>query len=303
MDATRTNRLKFNSLLLLLLAAALSRPASAQHADYVLFGEPDADAAAVPQEQQFVHPITSPYFHENSFITTDLRAYYLYHEFPNGVLGGEAQVAALQVRLALTDRLQLVAYKDGYTWFDDAVISDHGLMDVAAGLKWNFYRDTKAQFHMAGGVGYEIGIGNDEILQDDDELRLWFSADKGFDQLHLGVTLNYFQPVGNEGAFGNSEHVSWHLHADYYVTDWFSPVIEINGYHTINAGDTAPTAFSGIDVANLGGGEAQDVIVLGLGTEFRISPDLAFRIGYETPLTDKVDLYGDRWTASLVWSF
>lgn len=285
------------------LAGFAASPVLAQHADFVLFGEPDADAAATPASHQFVHPVTSPYFHENSFITTDIRAWYLYHTFPKSNLGGNAQVAAVQVRVALTDSLQLVAYKDGYAWFDDAVVSDHGAMDVAAGLKWNFYRDTEAQLSLAGGAGYELGLGNDEVLQGDDELRLWFSADKGFDELHLGVTLNYFYPTGSEDALGDSERISWHAHADYYVTEWFSPVVELNGYHTIDASSTAPLPFTGVDVANLGGGEAQDVITLGLGAEFRIDPDLAVRVGYETPLTDDNDLYGDRWTFSLVWSF
>lgn len=277
--------------------------ASAQHAEFVLFGEPDAEAAAAPENHQFVHPLTSPYVHENSFVTTDIRVWYLYHDLPSSNLGGSAQGAAVQIRMALTDSLQLVAYKDGYLWFDDSVVADHGMNDLAAGLKWNFYRDTESQLSLAGGVGYELGIGDDEVLQDDDELRLWFSVDKGFDSLHLGFTLNYFYPTGTEDALGDAERISWHAHADYYVTDWFSPVVELNGYHTIDASSTAPLGFTGVDVANLGGGESEDVITLGLGAEFRITEDLAFRAAYEMPLTDNTDLFGDRVTASLVWSF
>ncbi len=286
-----------------LLAAALALPAAAQHADFVLFGEPDADAAAVPANQRFVAPVTSPYFAENSFITSDVRAWYLYHEFPNNVLGGDVQVAAVQVRLALTDRLQLVAYKDGYAWFDDTVVNDQGMMDIAAGLKWNFYRDLEAQLSMALGVGYEIAAGDDDVLQDDDELRLWFSADKGFDDLHVGFTFNYFYPTGGEDALGDAERISWHVHLDYYLCECFSPVIEFNGYHTIDASSTMPLPFTGIDVTNLGGGESEDVITMGIGGAFRLSEDLSLRIGYEFPLTDDIDLFGDRWTLSLAWEF
>ncbi|XAL99329.1 hypothetical protein OT109_17335 [Phycisphaeraceae bacterium D3-23] len=284
-------------------AAALALPAAAQHADFVLFGEPDAEAADVPENQQFVHPITSPYYHENSFVTTDVRAWYLYHDFPNSVLGGDVQVAAVQVRLALTDRLQLVAYKDGYAWFDDTVVNDHGLMDIAAGLKWNFYRDSAEQLSMAVGVGYEISSGDDHVLQDDDELRLWFSVDKGFDDFHVGFTFNYFYPTGGEDPLGDAERISWHVHLDYYVNEWFSPVVEFNGYHTIDASSTAPLPFTGVDVTNLGGGESQDVVTMGIGGAFRLDSDISLRIGYEFPLTDDIDLFGDRWTASLVWEF
>ena len=50
----------------LALAAVLGMPltASAQHASFVLFGEPNADAASVTPERTFVHPVTSPYYHE-----------------------------------------------------------------------------------------------------------------------------------------------------------------------------------------------------------------------------------------------
>lgn len=287
----------------LLLSALFAMPAAAQHADFVLFGESDSEAAAVPESQRFVHPVTSPFFHENSFVTTDVRAWYLYHQFPNSNLGGDAQVAAVQLRLALSEQFQLVAYKDGYAWFDDTVVADEGLMDVAAGLKWNFYRDVPDQISLAAGIGYELGFGDDEVLQDDEELRLWFSADKGFDELHLGGTFNYFYPTGSEGALGNSEWVSWHLHADYYLCKWFSPVVELNGYHTLDNSSVAPLAFSGVDVANLGGGESEDVVTLGLGGELRLDTDLALRLSYELPVTSNNDLLGDRITASLVWSY
>lgn len=290
-------------LLLAACAAGFAGQARAQHADFVLFTDPDPAAAAQPAEQQFVHPITSPYFHENSFITSDVRAWYIYHQFPDTVLGGDVHVAAAQIRLALTDRLQLVAYKDGYAWFDDTVVGSDGWMDIAAGLKYNFYRDVESQLNFSAGVGYEFDLGHTRVLQDDQEMRLWVSGDKGFDELHLGFTFNYFIPTDGEDAFGDSDRLSWHLHADYYVTEWFSPVIELNGYHTINNGDTAPLGFTGVDVANLGGGQGQDVVTMGIGGELRVLNGVAIRAAYEFPLTDNTDLFGDRLTLSLVYGF
>lgn len=295
----------------LLIAAACATgwatQTSAQHADFVLFGDPDPAAAAVSPEHQFVAPVTSPYFHENSFITSDVRAWYVYHQFDNdgvanGGIGGDVQVAAVQIRLALTDRLQLVAYKDGYAWFEDSVVADDGWNDVAAGLKYNFYRDVEEQLYMSGGLGYQIDLGDSEVLQDDEELRLWFSIDKGFDKLHLGAAVNYFIPTGSESSLGDSQRLSWHLHADYYVTDWFSPVVEFNGYHTVEEG-TAAVPFNGVDVANLGGGQSEDVVTMGIGAEFRFWDDFAFRAAYEFPLTDNAQLFGERVTASLTYSF
>ena len=110
-------------------------------------------------------------------------------------------------------------------------------------------------------------------------------------------------PVGSEDALGDSERLSWHLHADYHVNETFSPVVELNGYTTLSEGDNVVVPFSGVDVANLGGGDGEDVITAGLGFEVRSFANGALRVAHETPLTDNEDLFGHRWTASLVWSF
>ena len=295
----------YRYLLSTTVAAGLATQATAQHADFVLFGDSDPAMAAQSAEQTFVHPITAPYFHENTFITSDVRAWYAYHQFDNdgianGGIGGNAQVAAVQVRLALTDRLQFVAYKDGYIWFDDSAVNDEGFNDIAAGLKYNFYRDVEDQLYMSAGLGYQFDFGDSEVLQDDEELRIWFSVDKGFEKLHLGVVVNYFNATGTESSFGNSDRLSWHVHADYYLTDWFSPVIEFNGYHSVEDG-TETLAFSGADVANLGGGD--DLITMGIGGELRLWENTAFRAAYEFGLTDNRQLFGDRITVSFVYDF
>ncbi len=283
----------------------LSLPATGQHANFVLAGDPNPAAAEVPSQRKAVHPITSPYFHEDSFVTSDLRAWYLYHDFPksSAIGGGNAKVYALQVRVALTDQLQLVAYKDGYTDFDSGLVDDDGWNDVAAGLKWNFLQNWDQDLHAAVGLGYQLGIGDDDVLQGNDELRLWASVNKGIDALHLGGTVNLLLPTDGEDALGASDRLFWHLHADYYLCEMFSPVVELNGYHTLSNGDNAPLNFSGVDVATLGGGDGEDVITVGLGGELRPTHNLGLRCAYEMPLTDKDDLFGYRWTLSAVFSF
>ena len=72
------------------------------------------ESIAHDREDTPVHPITAPYWNEDSFVTTDLRPVYVYHAFPGEILGGkQASVTALQLRIALTKSLQLVAYKAG----------------------------------------------------------------------------------------------------------------------------------------------------------------------------------------------
>lgn len=292
------------SIHILMLTAALAAPATAQQAGFVLFPSGGGAPQEQPVEERFVHPLTAPYHHENSFVTSDVRAWFLYHEFPSDQLigGGSAATAAVQLRVAITEWLQLVAYKDGYIDFDTPLVNDDGMVDVAAGLKWAFLRDYERQWFAAVGVGYEFPIGDPGVLQNDDEFRFWASMDKGWGRFHLGGTINWFLVDDQDLDLGNSDRLSWHLHADYWVTDWFSPVVELNGYHILDAG-SSPLPFQGVDVVNLGLGEDDPVISLGLGAEIRPAEPWAFRGAVEVPLTDEEDLYGWRVTFSIVYSF
>lgn len=283
-----------------LLIGALGSMASA---DYVLFGE--STKPVVEPDSQFVHPITSPYYNEDSFVTTDIRLWGVYHDFANSSLidGGKAMVYAAQVRVALTDKLQLVAYKDGYVDFDSGLVQETGWNDVAAGLKYAFLQDWENNMHAAVGLGYEFAIGSPGVFQNDDDIRAWVSFDKGFGPFHVGANASYLLAMKDDDAapLGGSDTLNWHIHADYYVNQYFSPVIELNGYHVMNRGDEV-VPFSGIDVANFGGGG--DVISAGIGAEIRPMENLGVRGAYELPLTtDDDDLYGWRLTFSVIYSF
>ncbi len=267
---------------------------------YVLFGDSSVELAP---EQKVVRPISAPYFHEDAFVSTDLRAWYVDHDLDT--VEGDVTVAALQVRLALTESLQLVAYKDGYTDFEGGALDGQdGFNDIGVGLKWAFLQDWENQLHAAVGVGYEFAFGDDEVLQDTNELRVWASVNKGFDALHLGATVNYILAEDNEkGALGNADLITAHLHADYYLNEWVSPVIEVNGYFVQDAG-SVNAAFSGVDAVSIGGGEEADTITGAFGLELRpMGEALGLRIAYETELNDNTSLFGDRWTFSAVYEF
>ena len=179
---------------------------------FTLFGEADEGWAQMSRERMPDPPLTKPFFSEDAMITSDVRPYFVYHDFPNSspIDGGSAKVYAAQVHLALTDNLQFVAYKDGFIDFDSGLIDDEGLVDLAAGIKWAFYQNYEDDLHLTVGAGYELGIGDDEVLQDDDELRLFLAASKGFGRLHVSGTFNYFFPVGGEDDFGDNEHLTRH---------------------------------------------------------------------------------------------
>ena len=63
----------------LVAALLVSAFSSAAMADFVLFGE--SNKPEVEPNNQVVHPITSPYYNEDSFVTTDIRAWFVYARF------------------------------------------------------------------------------------------------------------------------------------------------------------------------------------------------------------------------------
>lgn len=261
-----------------------------------------ADGSA-PQVNQFVHPISAPYYHEDSFVTTDLRAWYAYHTFsPNSVLaGGEVQVLAAQVRLALTDDLQFVAYKDGWDHLHSGLIQGDGWNDIAAGLKLEFYRDWSKQTFLSAGVGYQFPFGESSVLQNKEDIRLWLAGDKGIGALHLGGTFNYFFADGAKGVGGASDTISAHLHADYYVCSWFSPVVELNYYHTLK--NRGPLPIQGADFTDLGDGKADDIWTLAIGGEIRPTSNIGIRAAFERNMNKPTDIFDNRLTLSAVISF
>ncbi|MGK0456713.1 MAG: hypothetical protein ACJAUA_001018 [Zhongshania aliphaticivorans] len=285
------------------LFVAICSFANAQGSNFVLLGGGGEEIAA---EKKTVRPLTAPFLNEDAFITTDVRAWFVHHQL--GELDGDLEVTALQLRVALTETLQAVVYKDGYSNFSENLGGgDEGWNDLGLGLKWALFQDVGSQLFIAVGAGYEFGVGDDQVLQDTDEYRLWVSANKGFDKLHFGATANYVVADGKyDGNLGNSDMLTLHLHADYYVNKWFSPVVEVNGYFVQEANsNNGGSTFSGVDVASINGGEDNDTITYALGFELRpLGESLGLRTAYETQLNNSEDsLFGYRWTFSAVYEF
>lgn len=73
---------------LIALAASMAQA----QGGFTVFGE---SGPAPAPEQRFVRPISAPYFHEDAFITSDVRAWYVKHHFYGDTIGGDLDVYAL----------------------------------------------------------------------------------------------------------------------------------------------------------------------------------------------------------------
>ncbi len=257
--------------------------------------------------EHFYDPIGNPLYFESPFNTTGMRLLYLHHDFPDGsqLGGGDVNIYALQIRMALTERLGFIATKDGYSDLNARILPNaEGWNDFAIGLKYAFWVDRDADWVMTGGLRWEWDNGDQDILQGgDQELSPFISFAKGFDQLHLlGNVTGRIPANGNRG----NSILQWDLHADYEIAPealpGFAPVLEIHGLHYLSDGDHLPLSVGGLDYTNLGSTDVSGsgVVSAGIGFRWKLTPHVSIGSTWEFPMTNPDhDIMGNRLTADL----
>lgn len=251
-------------------------------------------------------PIDSPLYFEDPYINTEARAIYLYHSFPAQTpLGrGDVQVAALQARIAITDRIQFIATEDGYSWLDtDTFGKDTGWMDLAMGLKFALLVDEEKDFILSVGGRYTIPAGNRDVFKSlAREWSVFATAAKGWNDGKTNVigNVNFRQPFNQRD--GNTI-INWDAHLNTELWEDFSQVIEIHGLHYIKNGERLAVSIGGLDYANIGSQRAAGNMALWgtFGFRWRIVDQVSLGVGYGFPLkpTDNNDIFESRVVANL----
>ena len=88
---------------------ALALPAGAEEACDAWF--PDFNCERSGRFDGFEKPIVAPYLFEDPFISTNAVPYFMWHDFPEQSVfdGGALYATAVQLRLAVTDRVAIIA--------------------------------------------------------------------------------------------------------------------------------------------------------------------------------------------------
>jgi len=274
---------------------------------------------------EFISPVSNPTNFEDARIESDVRLIYIYHSINNNFLGdvstlglpqvqppgGNAQILSLQARIKLTDRLALIATKDSYVWLNtahdtDGVVSDgSAYANVAAGLKYNFFRDVTLPALATAGLRYEPPSGEPQVLQGS-VFRTHNLSALGLPDVDLHKRGNGMLNVFASGVWGDRNlHVLaytgprlalsgldssfWDLsvHADYKVWNLY-PLIELNWIHVLEGGSRLRPIEDGLraltknpklkldqegfDFFNLGAPSAggENMATLALGWRWRI---------------------------------
>ena len=286
---------------------------------------PTASADGFAQARK---PISNPTLFDLAVPGTNIHPIYFHHALPGQVntqlgkvpLDGDVQLYALQFEYAFNERLSLVATKDGYVDFNanGALADETGFANLGAGLKYAFLLDHASRTAVSGTLTFELPTGSSDVLQGEGDglVNLIVNGLKLVDDWQFAGSAGLQIPFSDEQSTMSfiSSHVS------YEVTPWFIPLVELNWFHVLDAGDgtgnfpaqaggnvPAIVQFEGGDVFNLGAqnaGDNRDFVSAAIGFRSRITDKIYAGAAYEFPLTNEEDsLMDKRITLDLVWNF
>ena len=254
---------------------------------------------------RFITPITNSVFFEDPRTLTEARVLFIQHKVPLAAGGNDVQVAAMQMRFALSDRLSIVAAKDGYIFSQNPLIDD-GWADVAAGLKYQLLADEASQRLLSAGVSIEMPVGSQRSLQGngDGEFHLYMTGARMLGCHTQWVSASGVRLPSNPAQ--ESRSMYWSNHFSRRISDSFYLLTEFHWFHWTGSGQQAGLAgVEGGDLFNLGStGVTGDNIVTGaFGMKFKPCAGREIGIAWELPLTRRRYLLENRLTIDWVFRY
>lgn len=258
-----------------------------------------------PCFNDFISPMTNPVFFEDPRTLTEARFIFLDHQLPNALGGDHVQVWAMQARLALTENLSIIATKDGFIVSDSPLLND-GFADVAAGLKYNIYKDVENQVIASVGATYEIPIGTTRSLQGngDGEFHLFASAGAELWEGAHWVTGSGFRLPANRAV--ENQMWYWSNHIDQQLGQSGIYLFhETNWYHYISSAGAFGAPIGGGDLFNLGsvGMAGENMVTGAYGVKYKPADNMEIGVAYEIPYSSRKDLLEDRINVNFIVRF
>ncbi|MDW7993699.1 MAG: transporter [Gemmatales bacterium] len=261
---------------------------------------------------EFVSPVTNPFFFEDPRALTELRPVFIFQNTPRGnplFRGGNIQMFSLQGRLALNERLSIVVPKLGLIAFQPdppSPLGDEiGFAEIIVGPKLTFWRDDAANVLAAFGVHFEIPAGGGDVFQNTGSGAVVPYLTLGKELLD---NLHFLGAIGYRAGFDSDRSDSFFvsLHADYEFYRIIYPFIEVNWFHYTSGGNVLAGNFEGGDLFNFGstGASGEDIVTMGVGGRVKIlGEELQAGAAFEFPLTKGKDIMDWRITIDLIWRY
>lgn len=257
-------------------------------------------------------PVSNPVNFEDPRIESNIKPLFVYHKIDRDFItdGGDVRIYALQARYAINEDWSVIATKDGIVDLNpNAVLNDEsGLANTAAGAKYAFYKNDDLSTIASAGLRYEAPIGANRVLQGKGNgiLNPFVSAATVLGCETQPINLIAYTALrvpfsGHDSMFYDaSAHVDTKL-------DWISPLLEVNLFQVLDAGNRLPIADEGQDFFNLGSSESEGETMLTMAAGFRadLLKDLSWGAVYEFPLARGVGTNITEWriTTDLIYSF
>jgi hypothetical protein len=284
------------ALAIICAVAAAPLPAMAKDGGHGFLGLDLNGSLGEGRHSRYVPPLTNPVFNETPYITTEARAIYLYNRLPEHFVtgGGHVSLSALQLRVALTERLGFIATADGYAdaHFDKVLDDERGFANIALGFKYAILSDPESESLLTAGLRYEIPINDLETggieLQGDGDgfLNPFITGATTFGDLGLQASLGTNVALDGDA---DTSILHYSLHADYELLPHFFPIVELNGFTPIDHGKRLTGALGkldGVDLLNFGSDKRDTTITVGGGFRYRFTDNVQIGVGAETPITD-----------------
>ncbi|MDP0491635.1 MAG: hypothetical protein Q7Q71_11340 [Verrucomicrobiota bacterium JB023] len=289
---------------------------------------PHTPMAPMPEVDAFAsirRPITNPTLFDLALPRTQVHGIYMHHRFPDQLstsigdvpFGGDLNLYALQFEIALSERLSIVAMKDGYVDFnpENTFTQEEGFANVGGGLKYAFLYDPANHFVVSTSAMFEFAIGDEDVFQGagDGLVNLTLQGVKLADRWQFAAGTGVQLPL--DDSFATQGFLSAHI--SYEAHPWFIPLVEANWFHVFDEGDggsrfdaqvggavPAVAPSEGADLLNWGASDSTDYVTMGIGFRSRLTEQFSVGFAYEFPLTDEdSNITEDRWTIDALWRF
>jgi hypothetical protein len=252
----------------------------------------------------FIGPVTNPILNKDPRSNSHARILFINNTIPGShPLDGSFQAYALQTNLAVTERLNIIADKDGYVHVAPRRgKSQSGFLNISAGLKYTFYRDVENQALAALGFLYEIPSGEAKVFQNQGagSFAPFLTLGKEFrENWHYLQTTGYFFPLNSKQG---SSFVWNSFHIDRKF-GWFYPLAELNWFWYTSGGVRLPAAVGeGDGLLNLGTRDqaGAHLVTAALGAKAILNKNYTLGFAYELPISNRHDLINNRLTIELI---
>jgi hypothetical protein len=245
----------------------------------------------------FVQPFSNPIQFKDPRCMTEARGLFIAAwSDPNMPLGDTtAQIYALQARVALTERFEAFAAKDGIVRFSPGIgASQTGLANLAVGGKYAVYRDPETQTIASAVVQFEAPTGYANIFQNQGSglLATYFVVGQEFEgNTHAIVQFGQNMAMNrlDSGYFLTSAHIDKRFgrFVPFYEANWF--------YYNQNGQFLPSLGIEGGGLLNLGAGQVMGLsyVTNAVGFWYDLSSWQQLGLGYEFQVSQPVMLFNN----------